>query len=73
LHHCAVNGIGVALLPRRIAGAELKSGELVEILRDDPVADRPLFAVFAPGERVPRKIREFVDFLTHWFVEHPVR
>jgi DNA-binding transcriptional LysR family regulator len=73
LHHGAMSGIGLALLPRRIAGANVKSGELVEILRDDPVPDRPLFAVFAPGERAPRKIREFVDFLTHWFVEHPMQ
>lgn len=73
LHHGAISGIGIALLPRRIAGAELKSGELVEILRDVPVPDRPLFAVFAPGERAPQKIREFVDFLIHWFVEHPMQ
>lgn len=73
LHHGAVNGIGIGLLPRRIVGAELKSGALIEILRDIPIPERPLFAVFAPGERVPRKIREFVDFLTRWFVEHPVR
>jgi DNA-binding transcriptional LysR family regulator len=73
LHHGAVNGIGIALLPRRIAEANVQSGELVEVLRDDPVPDRPLFAVFAPGERAPRKIREFVDFLTHWFVEHPMQ
>jgi DNA-binding transcriptional LysR family regulator len=73
LHHGAVNGIGIALLPRRIAEAEVASGELVEILRDVPVPDRPLYAVFAPGERAPRKIREFVDFLTQWFVEHPMQ
>jgi len=73
LHHCAVSGLGIALLPRRIAGPELRSGELVEILGNSPVPERPLFAVFAPGERVPRKIREFVDFLSHWFVEHPMR
>ena len=73
LHHCAVDGIGIALLPRRIVGSALKSGELVEILQENPVPERPLFAVFGPGERVPRKIREFVDFLTHWFVEHPMR
>jgi DNA-binding transcriptional LysR family regulator len=73
LHHCAISGIGIALLPRRIAGPELRSGELVEILQNYPVPERPLFAVFAPGERVPRKIREFVDFLAHWFIEHPMR
>ena len=73
LHHGALSGIGIALLPRRIARADLKSGDLVEILRDIPVPDRPLYAVFAPGERAPRKIREFVDFLTHWFVEHPMQ
>lgn len=73
LHHAAVNGLGIALLPQRIAEASLRSGELVRILEDFPVPDRPLFAVFAPGERAPRKIREFVDFLTHWFLEHPMR
>jgi DNA-binding transcriptional LysR family regulator len=73
LHHAAVSGVGIALLPRRIAEADLKSDKLVEVLRDAPVPDRPLFAVFAPGERAPRKIREFVDFLTHWFVEHPMQ
>lgn len=73
LHHSAVNGLGIALLPERIAEASLKSGHLVQILGEFPVPDRPLFAVFAPGERAPRKIREFVDFLTHWFLEHPMR
>ncbi|HWE76061.1 MAG TPA: LysR family transcriptional regulator [Stellaceae bacterium] len=73
LHHGTMSGIGIALLPRRIAEASVKSGELVEILCGDPVPDRPLFAVFAPGERAPRKIRELVDFLTHWFVEHPMQ
>lgn len=73
LHHAAVSGLGIALLPQRIAKASLEAGDLVQILRDFPVADRPLFAVFAPGERTPRKIREFVDFLTHWFLEHPMR
>ncbi|HLI21362.1 MAG TPA: LysR substrate-binding domain-containing protein, partial [Stellaceae bacterium] len=73
LHHSAVNGLGIALLPQRIAEASLRSGDLVRILEDFPVPDRPLFAVFAPGERAPRKIREFVDFLTRWFLEHPMR
>lgn len=73
LHHSAVNGLGIALLPQRIAEASLNSGELVQVLPDFPIPDRPLFAVFAPGERAPRKIREFVDFLTHWFLEHPMR
>lgn len=73
LHHSAVNGLGIALLPQRLAETSLASGEFVQILRDFPVPDRPLFAVFAPGERAPRKIREFVDFLTHWFLEHPMR
>jgi len=73
LHRSALNGLGIALLPRRIVGAELKSGELVEVLQDYPIPERPLFAVFAPGERTPRKIREFVDFLASWFIEHPMR
>lgn len=73
LHHSAVNGLGIALLPQRLAETSLKGGELVQLLQDFPVPDRPLFAVFAPGERAPRKIREFVDFLTHWFLEHPMR
>jgi DNA-binding transcriptional LysR family regulator len=72
LHHAAVSGLGIALLPRRIAEAELNSGALVELLADSPIPERPLFAVFAPGERAPRKIREFIDFLTRWFVEHPM-
>lgn len=63
----AVGGLGIALLPRRVAAMDLRDRNLHQVLSHVPLEGRPLYVAFAPGGRVPRKIRVLIDFLSDWF------
>ena len=63
----AVGGLGIALLPRRVAAMDLQDGKLQHVLANMPVEGRPLYVAFTPGGGVPRKIRVLIDFLSDWF------
>lgn len=63
----AVAGLGVVMLPQRIAAADLANDNLKQILADVRLESRPLYAAYAPGGDVPRKVRCLVGFLTDWF------
>ena len=72
LRRAALKGLGLALLPRQVVLSDLESGQLVEVLDDARIPERPLYAAYAPGGAPPRKVRCFIDYLTHWFRRHPV-
>jgi DNA-binding transcriptional LysR family regulator len=72
LQKAAVQGLGIALLPQRSAYDDLVSGALQVQLPDVPVPDRPLYAIYGPGQAVPRKIVILLEFLTRWFKENPI-
>lgn len=72
LQKAAVHGRGIALLPQRPVYDNLVDGSLVELLPDTPVPDRSLYAIFSPGERRPRKVQVFLDFLVGWFDKNPI-
>lgn len=63
----AVGGLGIALVPRRVAAMDLRDGNLQQVLPDVAPEGRPLYVAFAPGGEVPRKIRVLIDFLSDWF------
>lgn len=63
----AVSGLGITLLPRRVAGMDLRDGNLCQVLSDVPLEGRPFYIAFTPGGGVPRKIRVLIDFLSDWF------
>jgi DNA-binding transcriptional LysR family regulator len=42
------------------------------LLPELTVPDRPLFAIYGPGQNTPRKISVFLDFLTDWFSRNPI-
>ncbi len=63
----AVRGLGVAMLPRRVAALDLEKGNLCRVLPTMPLEEAPLYAAYAPGGNVPRKVRALVDFLGAWF------
>lgn len=71
LHSAALKGLGVTLLPRRLVRDDLQSGALVELMKEHPIPDRPLYAAFAPGG-APEKVHAFVTFLGEWFRKHPI-
>ncbi|MBK3644719.1 MULTISPECIES: LysR family transcriptional regulator [Streptomyces] len=72
LQKAAVQGLGIALLPQRSAYDDLVSGALLAQLPSLPVPQRPLFAVYGPGQTVPRKIVALLEFLSRWFRENPI-
>jgi DNA-binding transcriptional LysR family regulator len=72
LRKAALLGRGIALLPERSAHDDLLSGTLQTLLPTHPAPERPLYAVYGPGQPTPRKITVFLEFLTRWFREHAV-
>lgn len=72
LRTAALKGLGVALLPTRTVRDDLKSGTLIELLKGQPLPERPLYAAFAPGAPPPEKVHRFVDHLAEWFRKHPL-
>ncbi|MEY9212137.1 LysR family transcriptional regulator [Thermobifida halotolerans] len=72
LQKAAVHGRGIALLPHRPAYEDLTNGALQVLLPELPVPDRPLYAIYGPAQRTPRKIQVFLDFMTAWFSDNPI-
>ena len=63
----AVRGLGIAMLPQRVAALDLGKGTLVQVLPAATIEEAPLYAAYAPGGNVPRKVRALVAFLAVWF------
>ena len=62
-------GLGLVLVPEWLAGPQIGTGRLVQVLSDFAAEpDRtPIYAIYAPGPYVAPKIRAFVDFLAQRF------
>lgn len=65
----ALNGLGIAMLPRQVAAVEIDRGNLCQVLPNIELESKPLYAAYAPGGSMPRKIRALVGFMTDWFDE----
>jgi DNA-binding transcriptional LysR family regulator len=63
----AVEGIGIALEPDFIVGADLAAGRLVRILADYSPAPTSLYAVYPSRRHLSAKVRAFVGFLAERF------
>ncbi|MFJ9127201.1 LysR family transcriptional regulator [Streptomyces sp. NPDC102340] len=72
LQKAAVHGRGIGLLPQRSAYDDLLTGALEVLLPELGVPDRPLFAIYGPGQNTPKKVAVFLDFLTEWFTKNPI-
>lgn len=72
LQKAAVHGRGIGLLPQRPAYDELLSGALEVLLPELGAPDRPLYAIYGPGQSTPKKIAVFLEFLTQWFSKNPI-
>ncbi len=64
-------GIGVAVMPAVFAGAELCSGEVVEILREFRPQPGAVHAVYPHSRHLSAKVRLFVDDLAQAFATPP--
>jgi len=72
LQKAAVHGRGIALLPQRPVYDDLVSGALQALLPELAVPDRPLYAIYGPGQDTPRKVSVFLAFLAEWFSQNPI-
>jgi DNA-binding transcriptional LysR family regulator len=71
LQKASIRSMGIAELPVRSAHHHLDCGALVRVLPDYEVPQRPLYAAYAPGRQLVKKVRVFLDFIGEWFKAHP--
>ncbi|PWC12056.1 LysR family transcriptional regulator [Brenneria roseae subsp. americana] len=63
-------GLGLIQAPRRGLQPFLDRGELVEILKDTPPPDMPLYVMYPPGRFLAPRIRVFIEWLNELFARH---
>jgi DNA-binding transcriptional LysR family regulator len=67
LQHCAIAGMGVALLPNWLVSQDLQSGRLIDIFPNYDVTATEFhtaaWLVYPSRAYVPLKVRVFIDFL----------
>ncbi len=59
----AVAGLGIALATRVMAGEELRTGQLTQVLKPHRLDPAEVYAVFPAGPRPSAKVRAIVDHL----------
>ncbi len=69
LRQAAVDGLGVAYLPRFIVGDDLEAGRLRSVLEDHATSQQKVFAVMPRNRNLTPKVRAFVEMLEAHF--HP--
>lgn len=67
----ALAGAGIAYGPTFVFGEHLRRGELVVLLPDYHTASLTIQAVYPSAQRIPLKVRQFVDYLTESFGDEP--
>jgi DNA-binding transcriptional LysR family regulator len=67
----ALGGMGIASLPTFIVGRHLRAGRLEVLLRDFPLPEQGIHAVFPHSRNLSVKVRVFVDFLAARFGPRP--
>ena len=63
VHHAAVAGAGIAVLPHAFVADDLKSGRLYHILQDYPAESQPVHVVYPSRRHLPPRTRVVIDFL----------
>ena len=63
LHMAALEGMGLAFLPKWLVADDIAARRLVLILPDDVVFEGRLFAVYPSRKYLSAKVRTFIDFI----------
>lgn len=71
LRDAAVKGLGLALLPTFVAGAELQAGRLVTVLSDFHAPTIHLCLLYPPNRHLASRMRVLVEFLYERFGDKP--
>jgi DNA-binding transcriptional LysR family regulator len=69
LAQLAINGEGIALLPRFIVDEDIAAGRLVEILSGWDAPQIWLTLYYPPYERLPLRVATFSDFFEKWVTD----
>lgn len=68
----SVNGLGITLSSTWCCYQQIKSGELVQVLKDYPVASNTsIWAVYPSSRLLAPKVRAFIDFFSERFAGTP--
>ncbi len=68
----AVQGLGITLTATWCCHDFLRSGELIQVLKDYPlVSDVSLWAVYPSSRLLAPKVRVFIDYLVEYFSQEP--
>ncbi len=71
LSQAVLGGLGVALLPTFIIGADLQTGRLQSVLSEYVPLEHQIYAVYLPNRHLSAKVRAFIDFLLKRFGPEP--
>lgn len=71
LHQAALAGLGIALLPTFIVGADIQAGRLKPLLTQFEPAASAVYAVYLPTRYLAPKVRALIDFLLEKFGSEP--
>jgi DNA-binding transcriptional LysR family regulator len=66
----ACNGAGIARLLDFTVASELRTGELVEVLREFRLPAQPVSVAYPSGRHLPARMRTFLDYLLEVAGEH---
>ncbi|WP_216844746.1 LysR family transcriptional regulator [Rhodanobacter sp. L36] len=67
----AIEGLGLAVLPTFMASEPIVRGQLKMLLRDYPLAEPSIYAVWPPGRQLSTKARAMVEALSQRFGPTP--
>ena len=68
----ALDGLGIALLPKPVVEGDLDSGTLQEVMPEWQPHGQHLFLAAAPGPEMPLKVRLLMDFAREWFLKNEI-
>ncbi len=67
LVNAALGGLGIVQLPEFYLDGYLRSGEMIEVLREYAPTDNGIWAVFPGNRHLSTKVRLYIEFLVEWF------
>lgn len=71
LRIAAIEGCGLIQLPTYMVGLDIRSGNLVPVLREYEPEELPIYAVYIHRKHLSTKVRTFVDFMYEHFQPTP--
>ncbi|WP_299684232.1 LysR family transcriptional regulator [uncultured Tateyamaria sp.] len=66
VHEAARHGVGIAIMPRWLVGAELDDGTLVDMAPGLRAARLPVNLALAPGGKRPARVEQFCAAVQNW-------